>query len=105
METEAHPDWCTRTACTAYEMGRGDGDQFERWHRSDPLVVKTDDASVDLLIHKFAEVDGTDEHIEVAAMKLPIEQPWYLAEPIEGHTMLFRRDAAAGLNVAMAQLV
>jgi hypothetical protein len=93
-----------QSVCTAYGVEGEAGDQFERWHRSAPLVVNTGDPARCLLIHKFSEVDGTDEHIELATVTLPVTSPWYLAEPVQGNTILLPATSASALVHAVAQL-
>lgn len=104
MNRTDHPDWCARSACTAYGV-EGDGcDRFERWHRSEPLVVRTGDPEYCLLIHRFAEVDGTDEHVELAKVAMPVTLPWYLAEPVQGHTILLPACYTSEFVHAVARL-
>lgn len=95
----AHPDWCVRTACTAYVP---DGDEY---HRSEPVVVKTDDPAINLFICKLADPDGTDEHIEIAMLQLSEGQPWYLTEPIANREILLPRDSADAVRQALTELV
>ncbi|MFF5233659.1 hypothetical protein [Dactylosporangium sp. NPDC000521] len=104
MDTQNHPDWCARTACTAYGVEGDTDDSFERWHRSEPLLVQTSDPATGLVVHKFAEADGSDEHIELAAVALPVTRPWYLAEPQQGRTIVLRQELAGVLAHAVAQL-
>ncbi|GAA3209256.1 hypothetical protein ACFO1B_51465 [Dactylosporangium siamense] len=101
---DKHPDWCTRTACTAFGVEGDDGHRYERWHRSAPIVIDTNDPSIGICVHRFAEADGTDEHIELAAVELPVARPWYLAEPVRGRTILLRRETATALMLAVSEL-
>ncbi|MEV0560977.1 hypothetical protein [Dactylosporangium sp. NPDC050588] len=104
MDMQSHPNWCTRSACTAYGVEGDINDAFERWHRSEPLLVQTSDPTTGLVVHKFAEADGTDEHIELAAVALPVTRPWYLAEPQQGRTIVLRQEFADVLVQAVVQL-
>lgn len=104
MDTQ-HPDWCTPTACTAYGVEGADNRDVERWHRSEPFLVATSDPTIGLCVHKFAEADGTDEHIELTMVTLPTTRAWYLAEPVQSHTMLIQQQTAAALARAVAHLV
>ncbi|MET7422055.1 hypothetical protein [Dactylosporangium sp. NPDC005555] len=105
MVLQEHPDWCTRAACTAYGVDGDSSDRYERWHRSEPLVVQTSEPTIGLFIHRFAEADGTDESIELTAVELPVVVPWYLAEPVDDRTFLLRQDSAAALMQAVANLL
>ncbi|MET7424980.1 hypothetical protein [Dactylosporangium sp. NPDC005555] len=104
MDVQAHPDWCVRTACTAYGVEGDDIRHHEQWHRSAPLVVTTGDPAIGLCVHRFAEADGSDEYIELAALELPIVGAWFLAEPVHDRTILLRHECVAGLAQAVAQL-
>jgi hypothetical protein len=50
-------------------------------------------------------VDGTDEHVELMTVALPMAPPWYLAEPAQGRTILLPAESATALLRAVAQLV
>jgi hypothetical protein len=99
MVTQPHPDWCAHAACTAYTP---DGD---RYHRSEPLVVKTDDPAISLFISKIADPDGDGEHIEMSMLQLSEGQPWHLTEPIAGRELLLPSIAADAARRALAELV
>ncbi|MET7419909.1 hypothetical protein [Dactylosporangium sp. NPDC005555] len=104
MDVQVHPAWCARNACTAYGVEGDRSEQFERWHRSDPLIIKRGDPAVGIFIHKFAEPDGSDEHIELAALALPTVVPWYLAEPVADTTILLPLHSADAVWRAVAEL-
>ncbi|GAB3868123.1 hypothetical protein ACFPIJ_23860 [Dactylosporangium cerinum] len=99
MNTQPHPDWCARTACTAYLP---DGDEY---HRSEPLVVKTDDPAINLFISKIADPDGSDEHIELSILQLSDGQPWHLTEPTANRELLLPTTTADAVRRALADLV
>ncbi|GAA1575560.1 hypothetical protein GCM10009827_116750 [Dactylosporangium maewongense] len=100
-----HPDWCARTACTAYGV-EGDRDQtFELWHRSEPLVIQTDNPRVSLFIHRFAEVDGSGECLELAMLEIASAKPWYLTDSVANRELVLPRESADAMFLAMAALV
>ncbi|WP_238006128.1 hypothetical protein KZZ52_51700 [Dactylosporangium sp. AC04546] len=97
MSEELHPNWCSRAVCTAY------GPAADEYHRSEPIVVRTDDPRVDLFISKVADPDGTNEYIEITALERDDQQPWHLREPVRG--MCLPRASADAAWRAMAELV
>ncbi|WP_327006859.1 hypothetical protein OHA72_06020 [Dactylosporangium sp. NBC_01737] len=99
MNAQPHPVWCARAACTAYMPG---GDEY---HRSDPLVAKTDDPAINLYISKIADPDGSDEHIELSMLQLSDGQPWHLTEPIASRELLLPSTTADAARRALAELV
>ncbi|GAA0723579.1 hypothetical protein [Dactylosporangium roseum] len=98
MNAEYHPDWCARNACTAYVE---DGDEL---HRSEPMVIKTDDPTVDLFVYKTAGPDGATEYIEMARLDVPTEQSWHLSEPVLGTELVLPMSSAGAVVRAMAVL-
>jgi hypothetical protein len=98
MTPEYHPDWCSRTACTAYLE---DGDEL---HRSEPIVIKTDDPGVALFIAKTANRSGTGACIEIAKLSVPTTQPWHLSEPVDGTELVLPTQTASAMMRAAATL-
>ncbi|GAA3232700.1 hypothetical protein ACFO1B_21120 [Dactylosporangium siamense] len=99
MNAQTHPDWCARRVCTAYLPGA------DEYHRSEPLVVKTDDPAINLFISKIADPDGSHEHIELSMLQLSDGQPWHLTEPLAGRELLLPSAAADAACRALAELV
>jgi hypothetical protein len=98
MVTEYHPDWCSRAACTAY---LDEGDEF---HRSEPVVIKTDDPMVEIYAFKTAYQDGTDEYIEMVKLHVPAMEPWHLARPVLGVELVLPIASATAVLRAVAVL-
>ncbi|MET7426634.1 hypothetical protein [Dactylosporangium sp. NPDC005555] len=105
MSTHYHPDWCGLAACTAYGVSHDPGGLLERWHRSEPLVIKTNDPTARLFVHWFAEADGSDEHLEVSMLETSDEQPWYLTDPVPGKELLLPRWSADSLLLGLSKLM
>ncbi|WP_433079438.1 hypothetical protein ACQP1P_40160 [Dactylosporangium sp. CA-052675] len=97
MSEELHPDWCSRVACTAY------GSDADQYHRSEPIVVPTEDPRVDLFISKVADRDGLDEYIKIAKLERHASPAWHLREPVRA--LIMARSSAEGAWRAMAELV
>ncbi|MDG6105454.1 hypothetical protein Daura_47285 [Dactylosporangium aurantiacum] len=98
MIAEYHPDWCSRAACTAYtEVG-------DDLHRSEPVVIKTDDPTVELFVFKTAYMDGTHEYIEMAKLEVPTVRPWHLSEPVLGTELILPMSSATAALRAVAVL-
>ncbi|MFF5232798.1 hypothetical protein [Dactylosporangium sp. NPDC000521] len=98
MADEHHPEWCTRTACTAYGVDQ-DG-----YHRSEPHIIATIDPTISVVIHKGADPDGTGEYVELAEVTLTPDEPWHLSEPVLGREFLFSRAAVDAVRHALAEL-
>lgn len=99
-----HPDWCSLAACTAYGVSHDPEDPLERWHRSEPLVIKTGDPAARLFVHWFAEADGSEEHLEVSMLETSDEQPWYLTDPVPGREFSLPRWSADSLLLGLSTL-
>lgn len=74
MNAQHHPDWCSPSACTAY------GPMADEFHRSEPIVVKTDDPVLCLYVYKVA--DGGGEFVEMSLLEPLDGMPWHLCEPV-----------------------
>lgn len=105
MNTLYHPDWCSLGACTAYSASCDPEESaLERWHRSEPVVIKTDDPNARLFVHWFAEADGSGEYLEVSMLETSDEQPWYLTDPVPGKELLLPRWSADILLLGLSKL-
>jgi hypothetical protein len=69
-----HPAWCCRRHCTAYAPA---GAVDRRYHRSEPLVLPTDDPLVRWYVHLAADPDGSEPYIELAELEAPVPDPWW----------------------------
>jgi hypothetical protein len=98
-----HPSWCARTACTAYGVEGDSEGGYELWHRSEPVVIPTDDPHVSLFIHRFAEPDGSNECLELAMLKVASPTPWYLTPT--NRELVLPHQSAGAMYEAMAALV
>lgn len=98
MKPEYHPDWCSRAACTAY---LDNGDEL---HRSEPVVIKTDDPGVELFIAKTANRSGGGVCVEMAKLNVPTVQPWHLSEPVDGTELVLPLQTASAMVRAAAVL-
>jgi hypothetical protein len=72
-----HPSWCSLAHCNAYPIRPRD----REYHRSEPLVVSTEDPGVALFVHRGADRDGSEEYIEKAELDVPFDGPFYDEEP------------------------
>lgn len=97
-DAQDHPDWCSRAACTAYVQG---GDEY---HRSEPLVVKTDDPAVGLYVCKLADPDGGEEFIEFSLLEHTDSKPWHLIEPMNCREILLSKASVGALDLALTAM-
>jgi hypothetical protein len=93
-----HPDWCSRHACTAYV------EQADELHRSEPVVIETDDPTINVFVYRTADPGGDAEYIEMVKLTVPSARPWYLAEPLPGTELVLPVASAGAISRAVAVL-
>ncbi|MER7279031.1 hypothetical protein ABT369_31790 [Dactylosporangium sp. NPDC000244] len=98
MNSAYHPDWCSEAACTAYL------DEADQLHRSEPIVIETDDPTVELYVFKTAYDDGSGEYIEMVKLDVPTVRPWHLSKPFLGVELILPVSSAAAVLQAVAAL-
>jgi len=79
--SETHPHWCSPTSCTAYSDAMTD----LLYHRSEPVIIPTEDDWINIYIYRIADSDGRFEYVEVAELDEPVHEPWYLQDPRDRH--------------------
>jgi hypothetical protein len=92
-----HPSWCSRRQCTAYPVRPMD----REYHRSEPLVVPTEDPDVAVFVHRGADPDGGKEYIEIAELELPLDGPFYEERPRYGQEIILPVPVADALRRAI----
>lgn len=71
MSSDYHPAWCDPKHCTAYLWQDHDA------HRSEAVVVPTEDHNVSVFIYRAADPDGTGERIELAELEAATAENWH----------------------------
>src|SRR5688572_17398371 len=101
--TGAHPHWCSAASCTAYSTELTD----LLYHRSEPVVIPSEDDRIKIYVFRMADADGAVEHVELAYLEEPIGTPWYLHEPCGGGPteLVMPIDVAGQVQSAIATCV
>ena len=98
MSLGYHPSWCALDACTAYV------EHSDELHRSEPVVVETDDPTVELFVFKTANPDGRSVCIELVKLTVPTALSWHLSEPLLGTELVLPMTSAEAVSRAVAVL-
>jgi hypothetical protein len=103
MSRRWHPSWCVRKYCTAYPKRPHD----REYHRSEPLIVVTEDPDVAVFVHRSADPEDGAEFIEITELDIPFDGPFYDERPRLGQQLIMsvpiadalRRAIGAGIGV------
>ena len=102
MSERSHPRWCARRFCTAYATA-----VEEQLHRSEPIVIATDDPRIAIYVHRDAAPDGSQSFVDITELEGRVAEPWYLHEPCERWSaeLMLPVGLAEKLQSAIAALV
>jgi len=92
-----HPSWCTRKHCTAYPMQPVD----REYHRSEPLIVSTEDPGVAVYVHRSADPDGSAQYVEIVELDIPFDGPSFEARARFGQELILPLPIAEALRQAI----
>lgn len=98
MTSAFHPAWCSPEACSVADP------TLEPYHRSEPIILPTDDPGVSLYLYREAYEDCSAEFLVMVKLVVADDQPWYLTEPLGGREISLLKDDVETATKAMTSL-